>query len=177
LILAGMMSVSVITTAEIIVPQGDYRPTPWPFGLEEDFPWKEIQGMWKVSSDEKNASFFSLKVIRTKQNGLRQLRIVEIDATTCKEVARGMGTEYNKVVTGHMVGASGEYRIALRAFDPESVDELEPIQGIMASSDVMVLSMYPLEEPLDSVGYHIQMAKLSNKLDMRLCQQPIKKVK
>ncbi len=73
---------------EQIIPISDNRPVPWPWSMAQPFPWTDIQGVWKVQQDD-YTSYFSLKVVRQKATGLRQLQVKQYDGATCRVLATG----------------------------------------------------------------------------------------
>jgi hypothetical protein len=144
------------------------HPVPWPWGLEQPFPWSDIQGLWAVA-DSDYATYFTFKVVREKQSTGKQLQVKQIDPSTCTVVATGVGYELGRIVRAQMTSSQtgSIYRIAIRAFREE--DSPRPMVGKVSTSQVMVLSFMDLESNSDSLPVHVQIGKMSSSLDMKSC--------
>ncbi len=148
------------------------RPVPWPWGLEQPFPWNDIQGMWKIADDAGvPMSYFTFKVVGGKKTGIKQLVVQQMDAYTCDVIARGVGIELNDVLRAQMTTTefaaepSVTFRLSIRAFKVEKSPE--PPIGIL-TNQVMVLLMTDLDRD-PSKNLHIQIGKTSAKLDIKDC--------
>lgn len=151
------------------------RPVPWPWGLEQPFPWPDIQGIWKVV-DADFTSYFALKVVRVKATGERQLIVRQIDADSCKVVATGVGYDLQRVVRAQMTSVQSgvAYRIALRAFSEK--DSPKPAMGKLVTSQIVVLSLMDVDAKPESQPVHFQLGKISSTLDMKTCAAEKNKV-
>lgn len=149
------------------------HPVPWPWGLEQPFPWSEIQGIWKISIDAGiPISYFTFKVVAAKKkSGLKQLIVNQIDAEHCSVIAKGVGIELNDVLRAQMITTENSmapgtpFRLSIRAFSEEASPK-DPI-GQM-TSEVMVLSMSDLDHDPDK-NLHVQIGKTSANLVIKDC--------
>lgn len=150
--------------------------TPWPSSIVRPFPWDDVQGLWKVEDDKTgDVWFFALKRLRITPSCERPLQVRQIDGSTCKVVATGVGFDHNKVVRAQMNSRDGKtYRIAFTAFNQEDAP-MAPIEGKIHLDSVVVLSMANVDSPLNSDVRHMQIVKVSNTLDIRTCTQDIKR--
>lgn len=159
---------------EHIIPVNDNRPVPWPWTLAQPFPWTDIQGLWKVEQGD-FTSYFSLKVVRQKLTGIRQLQVKQFDGDTCKMLATGVGLERNQKVLAQMTSRAGTtYRVQLTAFS-EKDSPLPPLKGNVPTTGVMVLSMGALDNIANDNMVHMQIMKISAHLTQRVCMEDIKK--
>ena len=182
-LLATLMAVSFVSVTalaaapgieEHVMPASDDRWVPWPFHLAQPFPWQDIQGMWKVEQGE-FTSYFSLKVVREKSTGVRQLQVKQYDGDNCRIIATGVALERNQKVLAQMTVKGGDtYRFQLTAFS-EKDSPLPPLKGNLATQGVLVLSMGPLndQQPLEMI--HLQIAKISDHLTQKFCIEDVKK--
>ena len=156
----------------------DNRPIVLPWSLAIEFPWRSIQGFWKVEQDG-FVSYFSLKVIREKTSGDILLRVRQIDGYSCKEIAAGVGYERKsqQAVLAQMTDIDGKsYRIKLTAFRFEDVEKssLPPVQSRIRMDSVMVMSVKNLETP-NLAPVHIQITKVANTLGIKNCIEDVKR--
>lgn len=139
---------------------------PWPWGLEAPFPWKDIQGTWRVE-DDNFVTYFSLKVVREKTSKGRQLVVRQMDADgNCKIIATGVGYEAENIIRAQMTGKSGPFRVSLRAFDTED-SPIPPKKSKFVMDQVMVLSVTNLEWQGESI--HMQLTKVSDSVVQKAC--------
>ncbi len=148
------------------------HPVPWPWGLEQPFPWNDIQGMWKIADDAGvPMSYFTFKVVSGKKSGIKQLVVQQMDAATCEVIAKGVGIELNDVLRAQMTTTENAiepwvtFRLSIRAFKVAASPE--PPIGIV-TSQVMVLSMTDLDRN-PSKNLHVQIGKTSTKLAIKAC--------
>ena len=145
----------------------DNRPVIWPWSLATTFPWKDIQGMWKVEKDG-FVSYFALKVVNIKASGERQLVVRQIDGYSCKVIATGVGFERRQSVKAQMTDEEGHaYRVSLTAFRAEDAAE-PPKKGRVMTDAVMVLSIGPLGATITE-NLHWQITKVANTIAQRNC--------
>lgn len=159
---------------EQIMPSNDDRWVPWPWSLAQPFPWGDIQGLWKVEHGD-FTSYFSLKIVRLKSTGVRQLQVKQYDGDTCRMIASGVGIERSEKVFAQMTSKLGKiYRVQLTAFQEKDAPE-PPLRIGMPLDAVMVLSMGTLDVrgPEDMV--HMQIAKISHFVTQRQCFEDVKK--
>lgn len=149
----------------------DYRPVPWPWSLAAPFPWRDIQGMWKVEQDG-FVSYFALKVVNVKPSGDRQLVVRQIDGYSCKVIATGVGFETKQSVKAQMTDDEGHtYRVSLTAFNAEDAAET-PKKGRVQTTSVMVLSLGTLGAP-SSTNLHWQITKVANTISQKSCVEDV----
>lgn len=142
------------------------RPVPWPWGLEQPFPWTDIKGVWRI---EKSAisGYFTFKVLRQKTGSeSRYLVVKQIDPSSCDVIATGVAYELNKVVRGQMTNNEdgATFRIAVRAFREE--DSPQTMAGPIVTEQVMVLSIMGLS---DDSKVHVQIGKVQESIDLKRC--------
>lgn len=147
------------------------HPVPWPWGLEQPFPWNEIQGMWKIADGaDVPMSYFSLKVINSKKSGVKQLIVKQFDADTCDIIASGVGIAVNDVLRAQMTTTEYAsepwvtFRLSIRAFKAEK----SPEPPIGLTRQVVVLSMTGLDGN-PSKNLHIQIGKTSQNIFVKDC--------
>lgn len=151
----------------------DNRPVIWPWSLATDFPWRDIQGMWKVERDG-FVSYFALKVVNVKASGERQLVVRQIDGYSCKVIATGVGFERRQTVKAQMTDEDGAaYRVSLTAFKAEDAAE-PPKKGRVQTSSVMVLSIASLSASAPEM-IHWQITKVANTINQKNCVEDIKR--
>jgi hypothetical protein len=149
------------------------RPVPWPWGLEQPFPWGEIQGIWRTPDDVGiPVSYFSFKVVNgKKKSAVKQLLVTQIDGYTCNVIATGVGIELHDVMRAQMITSEHAnepgvtFRLSLRAFALEASPE--PRIGRL-TSQVMVLSITDLDRD-PTKNLHIQIGKTSAKVGVKDC--------
>lgn len=183
LVLKAVIGISLIApsmgwakvTYEAIAPMGgDW--VPWPFGAEQAFPWKDIQGLWKAEGEDFTA-MYSLRVVVEKDAGIRILKIKQLDPNTCKIVAAGVGTEEGMIVRAMMTGKEGvTFRVTFRAFD--IADSPEPlIPGISRNPhDVIVLSISTFDSGQGDAKF-VQISKQSKLISSKECLELLEKDK
>ena len=44
------------------------RPVPWPWGLEQPFPWTDIKGLWRIENAKDVSPYFTFKVVKSKSS-------------------------------------------------------------------------------------------------------------
>ena len=88
---------------------------PWPFGREMSFPWGGIQGVWQASNSG-CSSLFLFKVGNEIDDGSRYMTIIQYDPKECREIARGVGYESNRVVRAVLAGDNGSFEMTIHAF-------------------------------------------------------------
>lgn len=182
-LLATLMAVSALSVTahaaapgieEHVMPASDDRWVPWPFHLAQPFPWQDIQGMWKVEQGD-FTSYFSLKVVREKSTGVRQLQVKQYDGDNCRIIATGVALERNQKVLAQMTVKGGDtYRFQLTAFS-EKDSPIPPLKGTIATSGVMVLSMGPLNDQVPADMIHLQIMKISDHLTQKFCIEDVKR--
>jgi hypothetical protein len=124
---------------EATVKGGD-NGVPWPFGLEQPFPWRGIQGLWQAEVDGWQR-YFVLKTVGNSGTD-RRLKVLEYDAVTCDLISQGTGFEQNRIVTAGMVGDEGRFLIQIRAFLEQDVKKVRNgSQATFAKPAKMVLAI------------------------------------
>lgn len=143
------------------------RPVPWPWGLEQPFPWTEIKGLWRIENTKELSPYFTFKVMRSKSSDEKQLVVREIDPSSCRVIATGVGYELNKIVRAQMTTDKGtSFRIAVRAF--REVDSPQSIAGPIVTDQVLVLSIMSITDD-SSPKVHVQIGKVSESIDLKKC--------
>ena len=145
----------------------DNRPVIWPWSLATQFPWRDIQGMWKVEQDG-FVSYFAMKVVNVKSAAERQLVVRQIDGYSCKIIATGVGYERKQTVKAQMTDDEGHtYRVSLTAFKAEDAAE-PPKKGRVQTASVMVLSLGAFGAPAAD-NQHWQITKVANTINQKNC--------
>lgn len=163
-IFSALVGISTLTSVSFADSKsspmgGDW--VPWPFGLEQDFPWADMQGLWKAEGPNYSA-YFSLRVVADRGAGVKILRIRQLDGGTCRLVSAGVGVEQDSIVRAQMTGKEGNtFLITFRAFNVE--DSPEPLlPGLeRKTKDILLLSISTFGG--DSLaGNHMQIVKVSS---------------
>lgn len=131
---------------------------PWPFGLEQPFPWRSIQGIWAAEIDGCEYHFI-FKV--SKQEGRStQLRVHQMNVADCSLVAEGVGFEQDRIVRAQLMGKRGPQELKIHVFRPDDVPE-GVSQDAFAdlNRNVVVMTLAPLGRPTNKSAH--QMYKLS----------------
>jgi hypothetical protein len=181
----GYMGISSIAkAAPSCRDESSYQPmrgpgddfTPWPSRLIRPFPWDDVQGLWMVEDTKSGDTwYFALKRLRVTPTCERPLQVSQIDGSTCRVTATGVGYDRNRVVRAQMTTRTGKtFRVAFTAFRVEDAP-IVPIQGKIHIDSVVVLSMADVDSPLQSEVHHMQIVKVSNYLDLSACSDEIKK--
>jgi hypothetical protein len=143
------------------------HPVPWPWGLEQPFPWTDIKGLWRIENSKDASPYFTFKVIKGKTADDRQLAVREIDPDSCDVIATGVGYELNKIVRAQMTTDKGtSFRIAVRAF--REIDSPQSVAGRIETNQVMVLSIMGISTD-SNPSVHMQIGKLSESIDLKKC--------
>lgn len=133
---------------------------PWPWGSEMPFPWPFVQGVWKAEKGEFR-SFFKFEIVKDK-DGIRQLRVTQIDPVTCLIQAQGVAIEWNNMVRAQMTGRSGNtYRLSLRSFSENSIVRAVEIPEKPINGQYVVLSLFPFER---TTGVHLPIQQISTQI-------------
>lgn len=141
----------LICPGDKFIKGGD--PSPWPWGLEDTFPWGTVDGVW-APIEGKCDSLFSLKV-RTMEDGKRVLQIHQIDPVMCRRQGLGVGAEKNRIVTASMSNLQGvSFDVTLRAFNEQILSPLR-VLGV-PNQNVLVLTMYPQGDWQRRKSYELQ---------------------
>ncbi len=132
------------------------RFIPWPWGKEIAIPWSEIQGTWRIDSEDRK-SYFSFKVLNSEHEEFRQLQVTELAARSCEQVSIGLGYEAENVVKAVLRKPETVQRqvFALRGFNTADVPCLV-LPG--AQEKVMVVS---LSSPGAIASDHYMISKIS----------------
>lgn len=177
-LLVALSPLASVYAYENVRPMRDW--VPWPFGRELEFPWGDIQGLWKAQG-EGFATYFSLRVTVEKEAGVRILKIKQLDVATCRTVSTGVGIEQDSIVRAQMTAKEGRtFRVSFRAFDLE--DSPEPLlPGMFRKTDnVMVLSVSDVgtgRSAVDGSTEYVQISKQSNGLTVKDCMAVVEKNK
>lgn len=173
-------SSSSFADEEHVMPAGDDRWTHWPWSLAQPFPWLDIQGTWKVEQED-YTSYFIFKVVQQK-NGRNQIKVTQIDGSTCQEIGRGVGVETGTkglgkgaLVYAQMTRKSNgkTYRLSLTAFK-RSDSPLPPLQGNVYTESMIVLSMGEMDQQNLDDMVHMQIIKVSSQMTQKTCIQDAK---
>lgn len=147
--------------------QGGSDGRPWPFGLEQPFPWNGIQGVWGVEMDGAY-KYFVFRVIRNG-NSERFVRVDEYDGNTCTLLSIGNGVEMDRVLNAGMISCEGRYLMQVRAFRESDVNKMRTRASSRQASDkvMMVVSVSPWSQPAARATYPL--VKISSEADF-ICQ-------
>lgn len=147
------------TSADLICPGDKFikggDPYPWPWGLEDSFPWNSVQGVW-APIEGKCESLFSFK-IRTMEDGRQVLQIHQIDPVLCRRQGIGVGAESKRTVHAAMTNLMGiSFDVTLRAFSENSLVLKRPLNMSLPPQNVVVLTMYPKGDWERRKSYELQ---------------------
>lgn len=122
--IAGTNGVVCSASNESVIKGGI---SPWPWGREMVFPWSDIDGVWQASTGG-CSSLFTFKVVNQVGTNTRLVSISQYDPKQCREIARGVGTETNKVVHAVLTGLNGSFELTIHAFKQENLKSNFPMQ-------------------------------------------------
>lgn len=147
----------LICPGDKFIKGGD--PNPWPWGLEDLFPWMSVDGVW-APIEGKCDSLFSLKV-RTMEDGKQVVQIHQIDPVLCRRQGIGVGAEKSRIVQAAMTNLQGvSFDVTLRAFNEEVLNPYSFISPTKRTSpsgqNVLVLTMYPKGDWQRRKSYELQ---------------------
>lgn len=132
------------------------RPIPIPFDAQRPFPWSFVEGGWFAKWGEFE-SYYTFKIVR-RRGSVRQLRVKQIDVSTCEVVAVGQGADVpnqKRVVAQMTYPATGQvYLMSIRSYDHDRMPGdlgIKPIQGQM-----VIMSITPLQT---NVTYNVPLEK------------------
>lgn len=152
----GASSTDLICPGDKFIKGGD--PNPWPFGLEDVFPWMSVDGVW-APIEGKCDSLFSLKV-RTMEDGKQVVQIHQIDPVQCRRQGIGVGAEKNRIVQAAMTNLQGvSFDVTLRAFNEQVLHPYKhssPRSIPPMNQNVLVLTMYPKGDWQRRKSYELQ---------------------
>lgn len=155
---AGEAKQPKASSSEFICPGDKFikggDPQPWPWGLEDVFPWMSVDGVW-APIEGKCDSLFSLKV-RTMEDGKQVVQIHQIDPVLCRRQGIGVGAEKNRIVQAAMTNLQGvSFDVTLRAFNEQV---LRPYGHSIPpfNQNVLVLTMYPKGDWQRRKSYELQ---------------------
>lgn len=145
---------------------GDF---PWPWGLEVPFPFKDVQGVWKVES-KNQTYYFGFRRVADKR-----LLVTQFDATQCESIGSGPGLIRNKsqnyVVSQITMKSTGDvYRMAIYAFVEE--DAPMPTEGM---DHVVVARIVNLSSKTER-ELVVQMSRITDRMEFK-CLGQNKKLK
>lgn len=142
---------------------------PWPWGFAVEFPWEDVQGIWKAEKDGK-AIYFMFRRVQAKR-----IKIKQIDIETCSVVGTGQGFERaDTVIVAQMLTNRGyPYNFTLYAFNEEDSPE-PPIVSQVGTQQVIVVRINSLTSP--EPEFAAQMVRISDRLEMT-CGPSEKKIK
>jgi|GEM_PF-6166372 len=132
---------------------GQYRkhgiiPIPW--GMEQPFPWKSVDGLWRATIVQKNeiVSNFEFKVVREEATGVRQLSIREVNLDTGVVVAEGVGRQKGEAVEAQMTTKQGVvYLVKIGSFNTKDYPvKVDPNQYVTNNS-ILLMSAALLDHP------------------------------
>ncbi len=154
---AGTGTLPVEKPNELICPGDKFikggDPNPWPWGLEDMFPWHSVDGVW-APIEGKCDSLFSLKV-RTMESGKKVVQIHQIDPVKCQRQGIGVGAEKNRIVQADMTNLKGvSFDVTLRAFSEQILAPIRLFSG--PPPTVLVLTMYPKGDWQRRKSYELQ---------------------
>lgn len=149
-----------------VINGGDIGP--WPFGLEQPFPWRRIDGVWFAEMNGCRHYF----VFKTTTNGrnVRRLKINQVDSVSCKSVAEGLGVQEEdneNVVSASMVSANGPIFLSVHVFKESDIRNIrsktEQKQTATGAKNVTILSVQNLTDP-ERVVSNYRIYKVANEL-------------
>jgi hypothetical protein len=118
----------VIYKSKIFGPE-----VPLPLGSAMPFPYKEIDGFWKVSETKDTDRDFIMKAYKSKQ-GDRLVKVIEFDPNSGAEIARGLAMPVApgaKVVRAEMLGKSSQYELFMGVY-PDADSDTDPKKTVFA---------------------------------------------
>lgn len=156
-----------------VVNGGDIGP--WPFGLEQPFPWKRIDGVWQAEMSGCRY-YFVFKTTRDGRN-FRRLKINQIEPNTCTSIADGFGVQQEdnqNVVSASVTGVNGPMFFSVHVFKESDIKDIRSKNkhaDVVAQSNrnVTVLSVQSLTDP-ERVVNHYKLVKMADDLS-DVCQR------
>lgn len=111
----------------------------WPWRYAQPFPWDNIQGIWKLSTDSSDV-YFKMKITGQTKKG-RILSITKFSTDNCsKSLASGVGfvgSQEKNIVRAVLSDSSLRYRLTLGLFDTKQLTE----KNVACGDQVLAASM------------------------------------
>lgn len=159
----GMPTDPTYPTIPTIPPPGKSNPkggpeVPFPLSITLPFPWGNIEGIWKVVSDDRETLFsFS---IQTDRDGRQYLHVLQINASTGVVVAEGVGVsvENDKLVRAAMTSKTEKVNYMLFIGSYKNTGE----HASVLMKSVTVLTVRPFTSLMGDQDVQVMVEKVSN---------------
>lgn len=147
-------------------PPGKFDPrggpeVPFPMSITLPFPWGNIEGMWKVVTNDGTQILFSFSV-ETDKDGKQYLRVLQIDANTQAVLAEGVGIaiENDKLVRAAMQSkvSHSSYMLFVGSYKNQGQQAL----GGIVSKAITVLTVRPFTDLMGGQDVQVVVQKVSN---------------
>lgn len=129
----------------------------WPLGCEAQFPWKSIQGLWRVIGNGGDELYLSFKVSSYSGSNNKFVSIKQYSNNTCNLESWGKGdiNYKNTVVKALMTDGYTQYMMTIRAF-MESVLQKAAPATVTNGKAVTVMTLYPIGEQDREQAFKLQ---------------------
>lgn len=151
----------------------------WPWMVAQPFPWNNIQGIWKLSTDN-STTYFKMRVISSNSKR-KVLNISKIEGGNCgSPIATGVGfvtTDERNVVRAIMTDKRLRYQLKLAMFDTKDLSESSLLScgdEVLAASMQVIGQKNKISTPIDVSTYEVEnmvLKKISTSLDS-ICKKP-----
>lgn len=133
---------------------------PFPLATTLPFPWGNIEGIWKIVTNEGTQISFSFTV-QTDLDGHQYLSVAQIDTSTGQLVAEGVGisVETDKLVRAAMKAKNGA---AYMLFIGSYKNTNQYVVGGQASKSVTVLTVRPFTDLTGDKDVQVIVQKVSD---------------
>lgn len=136
----------------------------WPWQYAEPFPWDNIQGIWKLSTDSSDV-YFKMKVTGQNKKG-KILAISKFSTKNClKSLASGVGfvgSWEKNIVRGVISDKALRYQITLGLFETKQLSDDVSSCGdqVLAASMEVIGQRGAYTAPIDPATYQIELMVL-----------------
>ena len=152
----------------------------WPWQYAQPFPWDNIQGVWKLSTDSSGV-YFKMKITGQTKKG-KILSITKFSTENCSEsLASGVGfvgSQEKNIVRAVLSDSSFRYRLTLGLFDTRQLTA----KDVSCGDQVLAASMEVIGQrglltsisgaPVDNEVQLMVLKKISKSFET-ICKRPI----
>ncbi len=152
----------------------------WPWQYAQPFPWDNIQGVWRLSTDTSGV-YFKMKITGQTNKG-KILSITKFSTENCsKALASGVGfvgSQEKNIIRGVISDRTLRYRLTLGLFDTKQLTENNVACGdqvLAASMEVIGQRGQPTSISGAPVANEVQLMVLKkvSKSFETICKRPV----
>jgi hypothetical protein len=119
----------------------------WPFECETYFPWKEVNGMWKIQGSQKTKLKLQ-DISLSNQNKI--LFVSHFDGKSNKPIFSGYGTEYGRRILVRMVDHQLRFKYWLVIGQVSEIQE----QGQCSKTLSKLIAGFSFSKALDELEFY-----------------------